>query len=76
MKSRSRRIGSLVAAALFVTITSPSVALAYIGPGLGLAGLGAALSLVGAVLLGVVGFIWYPVKRLLRVRRARREMTR
>ncbi len=42
--------------------------LAYIGPGVGLAGLMIAIALVlGAVLL-VVGLVWYPLKRVLRGR--------
>jgi len=44
----------------------PTFAFAYVGPGLGLGAIGSALSLVGAVLLGIVGFVWYPVKRLLK----------
>ena len=39
---------------------------AYIGPGAGLGAVGSLLALVGAVLLMIVGFIWYPLKRLLR----------
>lgn len=46
----------------------PSLLLAYIGPGAGLSAIGAALAFVGAILLAVVGFIWYPIKRLLRAR--------
>jgi len=37
---------------------------AYIGPGGGLGAVGAMLALVGAALLMVIGFVWYPVKRL------------
>ena len=38
---------------------------AYIGPGPGLGAVGAALALLGAMLLMVVGFVWYPAKRLI-----------
>ena len=38
--------------------------MAYIGPGSGLGAVGALLALVGAALLMVIGFVWYPVKRL------------
>lgn len=48
----------------------PNIAAAYIGPGAGLSALGTAVAVVGAFLLLIVGFIWYPVKRLLRGRRA------
>ena len=49
---------------------------AYLGPGSGLAGLGALLALIAALGLMVVGFIVYPAKRLsraIRERRARNE---
>ena len=45
---------------------------AYIGPGAGLGAVGSLLALVGAVLLMIVGFIWYPLKRLLRRGKAAR----
>ena len=45
---------------------TPVAAHAYIGPGAGLSALGSLLALLGAVLLIVVGFIWYPVKRVIR----------
>lgn len=48
----------------------PSLAHAYIGPGAGISAIGAALALVAAVFFAIVGFVWYPVKRLLRKRKA------
>lgn len=44
----------------------PQLAHAYIGPGAGLSAIGTLVALVGAVLLAIVGFVWYPLKRLLR----------
>ncbi len=41
---------------------------AYIGPGAGLGTIGTAVAFLVAVLLLVVGFVWYPLKRLLRGR--------
>lgn len=57
--------------ALVLTIAcfAPQTALAYIGPGAGLSAIGTLVALVGAVLLAIVGFVWYPVKRLLRARK-------
>ena len=49
---------------------------AYVGPGAGLSAIGSLLALIGAAALIAVGFVWYPLKRLLRARRrsrARRE---
>ena len=40
--------------------------LAYIGPGAGLSAIGALLAVLAAILAAIVGFVWYPIKRLLR----------
>jgi len=60
-------------AALIVGIVFPNLALAYIGPGAGLGAIGTFLAVVGALLLLIVGFVWYPVKRLLRWLKARKN---
>lgn len=52
----------LAAAAAF----GPSVAHAYVGPGAGLTAIGTVLALAAAVLFALVGFVWYPVKRLMK----------
>lgn len=46
----------------------PAAAYAYIGPGAGISAIGSLLTLSAAVLLAILGFIWYPVKRLLKKR--------
>lgn len=58
----------LVAAAVALT---PSLALAYVGPGAGLSVFASLMALIGGVFLGIVGFIWYPIKRLIRAFRQR-----
>jgi hypothetical protein len=45
-------------------------AFAYVGPGAGLSAIGAFFALIVGVILAFFGFIWYPVKRLLRKGRA------
>jgi hypothetical protein len=47
--------------------------LAYLGPGGVLSTIGSLLALAGAVVLGLFGFVWYPMKRWLRARKARQE---
>jgi Flp pilus assembly protein TadB len=47
-------------------------AFAYVGPGAGLPLIGMLVALIMAVLLAVVGFVWFPVRRLLRDRKAKR----
>jgi hypothetical protein len=50
---------------LAVLIFLPITASAYVGPGAGLGAIGTVLALIGAVLLGIAGFVWYPMKRFL-----------
>lgn len=47
---------------------TPAVASAYVGPGLGLSALGALVALLAAIVFAIVGFVWYPVQRLLQRR--------
>lgn len=54
-----------ISVAAFVVLL-PAPAAAYLGPGAGLSAIGAALALVAAIGLAVVGFVWYPAKRLSR----------
>jgi len=56
----------VVVTAFFAVIFLPDIAEAYVGPGAGLSALGSLLSLLAAIGLGIVGFVWYPVRRLLR----------
>jgi hypothetical protein len=51
--------------AIFAGLVFSTPALAYIGPGAGLSAIGSVLALLGAVLLMILGFVWYPVKRIL-----------
>lgn len=62
---------SLVAA-LFLLL-GPQPAAAYIGPGAGLSAIGTVVALLGAVSLAVVGFVWYPIKRLRNKRRKSKQ---
>ena len=45
-------------------------ALAYVGPGLGLATVGAILGGTPAIFLAIVGVFWYPIRSMMRRRRA------
>ena len=42
------------------------LAQAYVGPGAGLSAIGSILAFVGAFLLLILGFLWYPFKRLIK----------
>jgi hypothetical protein len=53
----------IVAILLGLVVSSP--VFAYIGPGAGLSAIGSVLALIGALLLMILGFVWYPVKRMM-----------
>ena len=55
----------LVLCAVWLT---PSAAHAYVGPGAGISAIGSLLALIAAVLMSIVGFVWYPMKRLIKYR--------
>lgn len=56
---------SAIAAALLL-LAAPAPAFAYMGPGLGLGAIGTALGVLGAIVLGLVSILWYPLKRMIR----------
>ena len=60
-------------AVLLFGILLPNSALAYIGPGAGLSVIGTVLAVIGALFLLILGFIWYPIKRLLRGRKNKKD---
>ena len=57
-------------------LIADEISRAYIGPGSGLASLGAFVALLAALALMIVGFILYPAKRLSRMIRERRARTK
>ena len=55
---------TLLVLLLALLLIAPDAALAYGGPGSVISGLGAVLAALGAVLAALLGFVWYPLKRL------------
>ena len=51
---------------VFLLALTAVPAQAYIGPGAGISAIGTFLAVVGSVVLLIVGFLWYPVKRLIK----------
>jgi hypothetical protein len=51
----------------------PAMAFAYVGPGAGITAIGSVLALLLGVVLAIVGFIWYPLKRFIRSRTGKHE---
>ncbi|MCF3933164.1 hypothetical protein L1787_07015 [Acuticoccus sp. M5D2P5] len=67
--STIRFIVPTLAVAAIVTAV-PDAAHAYVGPGAGLTAIGTVVALMAAIFFAVVGFVWYPVKRLMKRRAA------
>lgn len=63
----------LAMAALLTMAASPAAA--YIGPGAGLGAIGTVIAVLGAILLMIVGFVWYPIKRMLKKRKKTADTT-
>jgi hypothetical protein len=59
--------------ATLAVVLAPAPAFAYVGPGAGITAIGSVLALLMGVLIAIVGFIWYPLKRFLRSRSGRSE---
>jgi len=56
---------ALVALSLILAL-NPDAASAYGGPGSVLSGIGTVLAVLAAVVASLFGFIWFPLKRLVR----------
>lgn len=47
----------------FSMLLLPLAANAYVGPGSGITAIGSILALIAALVVGILGFVWYPIKR-------------
>ena len=56
---------------LFFSITTSSFA--YLGPGVGGGVIAATIGIIVAIFAALFGLIWFPVKRLLKKRREKKE---
>jgi len=56
-----------------VLVLSPDAAAAYGGPGSVLSGIGTVLAVLAAVVASLFGFVWFPLKRLVRSLRGNDE---
>jgi membrane protease YdiL (CAAX protease family) len=59
-----------------VAMFFPSLAYAYVGPGLGLGAIGTIVGVLLSILLALLAILWYPLKRLFgkgKKRRARHD---
>jgi hypothetical protein len=66
MSSRYRTAATRSCLIVLTAVSTAWPAHAYVGPGAGLTAIGTVLALAAAFCLAIVGFVWYPLKRLLR----------
>jgi hypothetical protein len=45
---------------------------AYIGPGAGAGAVAVVLGILSSIVLGLIGIVWYPIKRLIKKRKIQR----
>ena len=69
LKKAAVKVCAVTLVALSFLAFGPAPAYAYIGPGAGITAIGTVLALIAAVLLAIIGFLWYPIKRMMRKRR-------
>ena len=57
---------------IFILMTNTSYA--YLGPGIGGGIIAATVGLVVAILIGLIGLIWFPLKKLLKKRKKNKNI--
>lgn len=69
-----RGLGNSLAVAALILAATAAPAAAYIGPGLGLGAIASIFGAIAAFFMMIAGLVWYPVKSMLRKRRAQKEI--
>ncbi|MGF1542081.1 MAG: hypothetical protein ACFCU5_16830 [Pleurocapsa sp.] len=68
MKLKTPLLISIFSFTLLLVLLVQQPAMAYVGPGTGIAALGALLAIIVGVIAALFGFLWYPMKRFLKKR--------
>ena len=58
---------------IFIFFSFVSAAYAYLGPGVGGGVIAATIGVIVAIIAALFGLIWFPVKRLLKKRKEKKE---
>jgi len=64
----SSLISITICVLIFVVFVQQPV-MAYVGPGTGIAAIGALLAIIVGVIAALFGFLWYPAKRFMKRRK-------
>lgn len=73
MKSEHLKRVAPVVLGLFLILGLPDTSFAYVGPGAGLSIIGSLLAFLAAIVVGIFGFLWFPIRRFLRKRKLAKE---
>ena len=68
MKPKLLSLIGVATGVLLLVIFVQQPAMAYVGPGTGIAALGALLAIVVGVIAALFGFLWFPMKRFMKKR--------
>ena len=73
-KDYEMRIAKLTGALfLAMALLAGTPAQAYVGPGLGAGAIAVIVGILGAIGMAFVGTVWYPIKRLVKKRAAKKK---
>lgn len=72
MKLKPSSLFGISICVLLLVILVQQPAMAYVGPGTGIAALGALIAIIVGVIAALFGFLWYPMKRIMKKRKAAR----
>ena len=73
---RNGRLFRAMALLLLAGVLAPAPAFAYIGPGLGAGAVAVTLGVLGSIVTGILGVIYYPIKRMIKKFKKGRQVRR
>jgi hypothetical protein len=73
---RDRRLLWGVVLLVLTGVIAPAPAFAYIGPGLGAGAVAVTVGVLGSIVTGILGVIYYPIKRVIKKIKKGREAHR
>jgi membrane protein implicated in regulation of membrane protease activity len=60
------KINWLIIIAVCILLIFPVSVMAYLGPGAAVSSIGALLAAIAGIIVAILGFLWYPIRRLIR----------
>ena len=64
----------IISTSLILSITAPSFSFAYFGPGMGGGLIASVLGIVIAILTLLIGIIWFPIRRLIKSKKKKKDI--